>query len=78
VIVTSNEFASGSTVDPLTGNPISDSVSAAHVTVAHGTVRADLAIQGPLVGYLIIGLDRGEAGYWDGSCPAAKVAEGRC
>jgi hypothetical protein len=48
------------------------------VSTTPTAVRAELVTQGPIVGYLINGLYGGEAGYWDGTCPAAQVAEGRC
>jgi hypothetical protein len=70
-------FAAGAT-DPKTGRPLSASVRSAHVSTTPTAVRAELVTQGPIVGYLINGLYGGEAGYWDGTCPAAQVAEGRC
>jgi hypothetical protein len=70
-------FAAGAT-DPLTGHPVSATVSSAHVSVTSGAVRAELVTQGPLVGYLINALYGRAARYWDGTCPAAQVAQGRC
>lgn len=68
----------GDATDPANGSPISASVAAARVSETGGDVSAVLATRSPIAGYLLLGLDRGEAGYWDGSCPAAQAAEGRC
>ena len=64
--------------DPTTGNPVSRSVASAQISDADGIIRAVLSMRSSFAGYLITGLDRGAGAYWDGSCPASRLAQGRC